>query len=69
MMVNLYVSNNLHIRKNKFEVLKNLAEIEDIYASKLTLFWTIQKWQSSSLFAVRHRQVEELDILKLLTQI
>ena len=49
-IVYLYVINKLEIVKNRFEVLRELSRKEDICVSKLTLFKTIKKWQTTYSF-------------------
>ena len=49
-IVYLYVINKLEIVKNRFEVLRELTQKEDICVSKLTLFKTIKKWQTTYSF-------------------
>ena len=76
-IVYLYVINKLEIVKNRFEVLRELAQKEDICVSKLTLFKTIKKWQTTYSFCnkrsvnqrLAHTKINNREMMRIMNEI
>ena len=76
-IVYLYVINKLEIVKNRFEVLRELTQKEDICVSKLTLFKTIKKWQTTYSFCnkrsvnqrLAHTKINNREMMRIMNEI
>ena len=49
-VVTIYLNGNLHLMKNRFALLKQLAAGEDIETSEKSLKRIVQRWQETGSF-------------------
>ena len=46
-VVTIYLNVNLHFKKNRFKILRQLAANEDIETSEQSMKLIVQRWQST----------------------